>query len=240
MLTGSRSRTWRAATGALLVLAAFTAGAGAALASYRTVSAADALAVATAISVRQADLPADKQEPNPVNATERRQNAQLIACVGGVPESEALADTQSPSFIAPTSGSATVSSGTEILPSSALVAKDLAAITGSRGLPCLLKLLRSELVGKPTKGETVTANASRRSPVVSGTDGAFAFGFSIVIGEKRGTTTLTLPLYVDLIGFTLGQAEVSLTVMTVGAAPPASLEHRLALLLLIRARSALG
>ena len=56
----------------------------------------------------------------------------------------------------------------------------------------------------------------------------------------RKTTTLILPLYVDVIGFDYGQAEVSLTVEAVGSKPSTSLERRLAVLLLARARAAIG
>jgi len=54
------------------------------------------------------------------------------------------------------------------------------------------------------------------------------------------TTTLILPLYVDLVGFTYGQAEVSLSVESVGAKPSTALEHRLVALLVARAHSAIG
>jgi hypothetical protein len=223
-----------------LVAALLAAGADAALASHRTVTIAQAVAVATAISIRQADVPKLEQRSNPMTAKESAQNAQLTACIGGVPDSEALANTQSPNFVSSSGTSVTLSSGTEILPSAALVAKDLAAVTGPHGLPCILKQLRGELVGKPPKGETVTSYASRLTPVVSGADSEFADRFTVVITVVRKTTTLILPLYVDVIGFAYGQAEISLTVEAVGAKPSMALERRLAALLLERARAAIG
>jgi hypothetical protein len=224
----------------LLVGAALVTGAGAALASERTITRADAFAVATAIGVRHGDVPRLKAQSNPMTAQEMAQSAQLTACVGGVPESEALADTQSPNFVNRSGPSGTLSSGTEILPSSALVAQDFDATTGPHGLPCLLKQLRQELVGKPPKGETVTAHAGTIPPIVSGADRAFAYRVTVIVTVTHKTTTLILPLYVDLIGFTYGQAEVSLTVEAVGSKPSASLERRLATLLVARARAAIG
>ncbi len=232
--------SWRAAVGAPLVAVLLAAGASAALASHRTVTAGEATAAATAISVRHADLPKLKQRSNPITPQETRQTAQLTACVRGVPVGEALANTQSPNFVNSSGTSVTVSSGTEILPSVALVAKDFAAITGPRGLPCVLAQLRSELVGTPSKGETVTSHASPLASIVSGTDAAFADRYTVVVRVTRKTTTLILPLYVDLIGFAYGQAEVSLSVMTVGAKPSRSLDRRLAALLVARARTAIG
>jgi hypothetical protein len=224
----------------LLGVIVLVSGAGAALASHRAVTQTDALAVATAINVRALDVPKLKQQSNPITATELRQEAQLTACVGGVPASDALANTQSPDFVSSSGTSVTLSSGTEILASTALVAKDFAAVTGPRGLPCLLAELRSELVGKPPKDETVKSYASHLGPVVSGADDAFADRFTVTITMTHRTTALILPLYVDLIGFTYGQAEVSLSIETIGFKPSAALERRLAAVLVARARSAIG
>jgi hypothetical protein len=223
-----------------LVAVALIVGTDAALASHRTITPAGAVTVATAISISHADLPAFKQQPNPMTTKEIAQNTQLTACIRGVPDSEALANTQSPNFLSSSGTSVTISSGAEILPSAALVAKDLAAVTGSRGLPCLLKQLRGELVGKPQKGETVADYASRLAPALSGADSAFADRFTVIVTVVRKTTTLILPLYVDVIGFAYGQAEVSLTVEAVGSKPSTALERRLAALLLTRAQTAIG
>jgi hypothetical protein len=235
-----RARKWLAAFAASLVMTALAVGADAALASHRTITATEALAVATAISIRHADVPELKQESNPITAAQMAQTAHLTSCVRGVPVSKALANVQSPNFANSSGTSVTLNSGTEILPSTSLVAKDFAAVTGSRGLPCLLSELRRELVGTPPKGETVTSYASRLSTPVSGADGAFADRFNVIVRVTRASTTLILPLYVDLVGFAYGQAEVSLSVETVGSKPPRSLERRLAALLLARARTTIG
>jgi hypothetical protein len=242
MKLGPRSRSHRIALAgpvALVVLAAGT-GAGAALASPATITAARAAAVAAAISIRHADLPTDEQKSNPITRQERQQDATLTRCVSGVPVSEALANTQSPNFASASGTSVTVNSGTEILPSTALVDTDFAAITGNHGLPCLLAQLRSELVGKPPKGESVKSYASRRPAVVEGIARAFAYRFTVIVTQTKSTTTLILPIYVDVIGFAYRQVEVSLSVMAVGAKPPVALERRLAALLVSRAKTAVG
>ncbi|MGD1049508.1 MAG: hypothetical protein ABR947_00370 [Solirubrobacteraceae bacterium] len=230
----------RVALAAPLTIVALAAGAVAAYAAPGTITAAQAPAVAAAISIRHADLPKDEQKSNPITAEELQQDAALTRCVGGVPVSDALANTQSPNFQSVSGSTVVVNSGTEILPSTALVATDFAAITGNHGLPCLLRQLRSELVGTPPKDETVKSFASRLSPVVAGVAQAFAYRFKVVITQTKSTTTLILPIYVDVIGFAYGQAEVSLSVMVVGAKPSTALDRRLAALLVARARQAVG
>jgi hypothetical protein len=236
----SRSRSHRVALAPPVALVVLAVGAVAALASPATITPARAPAVATAISIRHADLPTDEQKSNPITRQERQQDASLTRCVGGVPVSEALANTQSPNFASASGSSVTVNSGAEILPSAALVDTDFAAITGNHGLPCLLQQLRSELVGTPPKGESVKSYASRRPAVVAGIARAFAYRFTVIVTQTKSTTTLILPIYVDVIGFAYGQVEVSLSVMAVGAKPPVALERRLAALLVSRAKTAVG
>jgi hypothetical protein len=240
MSSRSRSTSGRVALAASLALVTLAAGAVAAFASPGTITAAQAPAVAAAIAIRHTDLPSDHQKSNPITPQELQQDATLTKCAGGVPVSEALANTQSPSFLSPSGTSVTINSGTEILPSPALVATDFAAITGTHGLPCLLRQLRGELVGKPPKDETVKSFASSRPPVVAGMAKAFAYRFTVIVTQTKRTTTLILPIYVDLIGFAYGQVEVSLSVEAVGSKPPVALERRLAALLVARARTAIG
>jgi hypothetical protein len=177
----------------------------AAFALPATITAAQAPAVAAAISIRHADLPTDQQKSNPITPQELQQDATLTKCVGGVPVSEALANTQSPNFLSASGASVTINAGTEILPSTALVATDFAAITGTQGIAK-----------------------------------AFAYRFTVIVTQTKRTTTLILPIYVDVIGFAYGQVEVSLSIEAVGSKPPAALERRLAALLVARAKTAIG
>jgi len=232
-------RTVGLGVGALALAGLLALGADAALASHRTISRSQAQSVAVAISLRHSDLPTLGQHSNPITAQERSLNAQLTACIGGVAESMALAEAQSPSFGAGSS-SVTINSDTEILPSAALVANDLAAITGSRGLPCLQAELGRQLRASAAKGETLTIHGAPLPSVVSGSDGTFAIRFSVVVRATSGTTTVSVPLYADFIGFAYGQAEVSLDVVQTGSKPSAAIERQLAALLVARARAAIG
>jgi hypothetical protein len=61
-----------------------------------------------------------------------------------------------------------------------------------------------------------------------------------VVRATSGTTSVSVPLYADFIGFAYGQAEVSLDVVQTGAKPSAVIERQLAALLVARARAAIG
>jgi len=235
-----RRQTVLRSIGVLALASLLALGAAPALASHHAISSSQAQSVATAIGLRHSDLPSLSQHSDPITAQERQLNAQLTACVGGVPDGKALAEAQSPSFASSGNSSVTVNSDTEILPTAALVAKDLASITGSRGLPCLQAQLASQLRSSTSKGETLTIHGARFPSVVSGSDGTFAIRFSVVVHATSGTSTLSVPLYADSIGFAYGQAEVSFTVVETAAKPSAALERRLAALLVARARAAIG
>ena len=240
MIGRSRSPGWRTAALAALLVVLLGLVADVTLASPRTITRSQATAVATAISLRHSDLPGLKQEANPITAQQQRLTAQATACAGGVPASEAFANTQSPAFVS-SGQSVTVVSGTEILPSAALVAKDFAAVTRPHALTCLLSELTSSLHASLPKGDKVTSATAARIPsVVSGIADTFAIRITFAVTVREATTTVSVPLYADQIGFTDGQAEVDLEVQTTVIKPSASLERQLAGLLVARARSAIG
>lgn len=216
------------------------AGADVSLASHRAITRSEAPAVVAAINLRHSDLPTLKEQANSITPQDTRLNAQLTACAGGVPAREALADVQSSDFVGSGPSGTTLGSEAEILPSAALVAKDLSAIGRPRALSCLVSVFGGALRSTIPKTDTVTTHAARLPSLVSGGDGAFAIRLTVVVHVKSGAATATVPVYVDSIGFAYGQAEVNLTVMRAIAAPPASLERQFAALLLARAHGAIG
>jgi hypothetical protein len=219
----------------MVALVALLCATTAAAAGARTITRAQAAGVAAAISLRHGDLPALVASANPVTAKERQEEAQNAACDGGVPDTSAWAQAQSQSFDSPSSASevTSISSATLILPSTQLVAKDLAAVQGPRGLPCL----RSELATELGRDGTVSLVGRRAAPVLAGT---FTLRFTATLSVKQGSGTVKVPLYADVIGFTHGQAEVSLNVVQSSVRPTVALEKRLAGLLVARAKAALG
>jgi hypothetical protein len=241
-MESSRRRATRRAIAVAAALSALAAAAAVADAAARTITRSQAPAAAAAISLRLSDLAGFTGQLNPVTAQERQQGDQLAACDGGVPESGALALGQSSDFSPKTDPSSlTVSSSTEILASAALVAKDLAAVESQHGLACLGNELKAALSSSLPKGTTVSLQGTRLPSVASGADGSFALRFAATLGVKQGSKTVKVTVNSDAIGFTYGQAEVELNVIaTGGAEPSASLERRLAALLVARAKSAAG
>jgi hypothetical protein len=210
-------------------------------ASVRTITRSDATSIATAIGLRHSDLPTLTQQSNPVTPQERRLNSQATACAGGVPPSEDYADTQSPTFVSSGQSPVTVASGVAILPSASLVAKDFAAIERPGALRCLTSEYTSALSVSLSKGDRVRSAAASRLPSVVAINGAtFEIRLTFELSIREGTRTVSVPVYVDQIGFADGQAEVTLEVQTTSVRPSTSLERRLAGVLVARARTAIG
>jgi hypothetical protein len=240
-LIGSvRARRRLKRVGTAVLIGALAVGAASALGSHRTISRREAEAAAVAINLRHGDLPTLAAQSNPITAQQQRFSAQLTACLHGVPNSEAYAEAQSPTFTGSGSSSLTVSSTSEILPSAALVAKDLAAVVGAKGIPCLQSQLGTQLRASLAKGDTLQIHGAALPAVVSGSDGTFALRFDVVVKLKQGKTTLSVPVYYDTFGFAYGQAEVGFDVLSTTVKPPAALERRLAAILLARAHTAIG
>jgi hypothetical protein len=234
-------RLRRCGTIAALCVAIAAAGAFAAAAA---VTRSRAAAVAGATLLRHSDLPGFTQGANPITAQERQENTAENRCDGGVPDSAAWSLAQSPGFQqakASSGQSVAVSSEAAVMPSTALVARALAAITGPRGVGCLASSLRSELRASLPTGQTLRSIATARLPsVVTGADTAFRDRFTVIIAVKQGKSSVNVPLFADAIGFSYGQVGVSLTVQTVLETPSTALEHTLAGVLLARARAAVG
>ena len=234
----ARRRLRRVAT--MLLIAVLAVGVASAVGSEGTLSRREAHAAAVAINLRHVDLPSLAAQGNPITAQQRRFSAQLTACLGGVPNSRAYAEAQSPTFTGSGASALTVSSTTEILPSAALAAKDLAAVVGPAGIPCLQRQLGGELRASLAKGDTLQIHGEALPTVVSGSDGTFALRFDVVVDLKQGNTSFPVPVYYDTIGFAYGQAEIGLDVLSTSKKPSTTLERRLGAILLARARAAIG
>jgi hypothetical protein len=236
----ARARRRRARVGTVVSVAVLAVGVEAALGSPTNITRAGAHAVAVAINLRDSDLPKLSAQSNRITAAQRRFSAQLTTCLGGVPDSLAYADAQSPTFTSSGEASLTISSNTEILPSAALVAKDLAAVRGAKGIPCLQRQLGAQLKASLAKGDTLRIHGVLLPAIVSGSDGTFALRFNVIVGVKQGSSTIPVRVYYDTIGFAYGQAEVGFDVLSTAAAPSSALERRLGATLLARARAAIG
>jgi hypothetical protein len=226
--------------GMLLAVVALVVGVSSALA-HRTISRHQAPGVVATVELRHSDLPSLRQQRNPITATEKRLSAQVSACTGGVPDSQDYAQAQSPSFASGGSASSlTIDSTSSVLPSSALVAKDLAAATGAKAQPCLERPLRAQLQGSMPKGASSSVQGRRMPAVVDGSDGTFRWRFTVVVTVHENGATAHVSVYDDAIGIAWGQIEVGLDFLGTGRQPSLALERRLASTLLSRARGATG
>ena len=234
---GRRSRAGLAGLAALVALGLIaTAALGA-----RSVTRKQALALANAISLRHSDLPSLAQSSNPVTPQQLQIENKAIACAGAVPLKEAFVNTQSPIFQTSGPSVEAINSGAEILPSTALVAKDFAASERPQALRCVLAEVETGLrAGLPATAKLTSASAFRLPAVVTGMADSLALRCSIRVRVTQGGITTTVPVYADDIAFSDGQAEISLVLNTTVTAPSASLERRLAAVLVARARAVLG
>lgn len=215
------------------------AGSLAAHAAERRVTREQAHAVAATINLRPGDLPG--AQLGPAVPSDRNASAALARCDGGPPYSDVLADVASRPFVAGTSNLRTlliISSETEIFPTPALAASDLAASSRPRGTACVLASWRSAM---HVKGEVTTGEVSSIARNVIGTGVRAAIRLTFTSRSSRSPTARgTITSRVDLFAFVRGQAETFLTVQTGGAVFSASTEHRLAEILVKRAGAAVG
>ena len=235
-----RPRALRTAVAGLAAAGLVTAGAAAALAAAKTVSPSNAKAVATAINLRHSDLPTLKVQGNPITQQDRESSAQLDACIGESAPDKSLADVQSSNFVGPSPDTVTISSEAQIQSSASVVATDLAAIRRPKALTCLKSGLVKSLATTAPKGSSYTVAIARLPATLPGTTGVAAVRVTATFHIKQGSKTLTVPAYVDDVGFAYGQAEISLNVISTLQPPSATLETKLAELLVARTRAAIG
>jgi hypothetical protein len=235
MTTTRRGALRLVAIGLALSLAAAT---GAASASPTTITREQAPAVAKAINLRPGDLPGYSPKPNPVTAQTIQQDKKFNTCDRGVQDSTALTVLPSPLF---RNASTVIVSEVEVMPSAALVTKDLAAVTSARGLSCFnSQAVATFTAGGLPKHETVTARSTLLSLPAIGSLHPFGVRTISFLHTSSGGTEVTVPLYADEIGVGDGQLELVVTDVPLQGIPSSALEDRLLALLVARARAAVG
>jgi hypothetical protein len=193
-----------------------------------------ATSLADAINLKPADLPAYQATPAEKDTADQAANARFTRCIGGVPTSKDIVDIDSPDFSAGAGAHARqLSSNVTVLPSAALAAKDLAAARSARARACFQTFV-NELLRKSASGQVTFSSAriTRLHPSAKGSDGAFGYRVRVV---AKGPAA-RLPFYVDILGFTKGPVEVSLTGVSITEHLPSTLEERLLNTLATRAQ----
>lgn len=234
--------TSRPRLGSLLAALVACLGVGVALAASAPITRSHALEVAKAINLRQSDLPSSQQTADPFGARQRTLDAQLEECIGaGVPDSEAFAIVNSPSFVTAGSQPATIGSQVKVMPSAALASRDAAAGLDHRGLACATSQLSALVRPSLAKNEKISGAGAVFLPRLA-IGGLHVIGarIRVMIRVTRGGSVVTVPLYADSLQFVDGQLEVNFEQEQGGEKPSAALEDRLLAVLVKRTRAALG
>jgi hypothetical protein len=213
------------------------AGESLAAASAPAPTKAQAKSFATAVNLRRGDVPGFKLTPaEKTTAADRKMAASVASCAGGVAPARAVIDADSPDFsLASGIVQQDISSEVEVLPTTALVAKDFAAVISKRGRTCLEHALQKGFDATKVAGVKFgKVSVLTKTVQANGASASFALRF-VITATIRGQK---IPYYSDFLGFTLGQAEVTLSAL--GFDQPVSDSDELGLfsLLLRRAEAA--
>jgi hypothetical protein len=216
--------------------AAVTAGAPAN--ARRPLTKAQASAFARAVNLRAGDLlgfrasSGHEQETAADKLLERK----MLHCTRGVGLSNGLAEASSKDFEREATASPqSVSSNVAVVQTPALAAKELAAIRTNHVRACLSHYFDLFFSTHSSRLAAIgPVSISQGSPPAPGTTGSFGW---------RITATLTLngsvglPVYLDILGFVDGPAQVALVTSGLSEPFPAATEQRLFALLVERARA---
>jgi hypothetical protein len=197
-----------------------------------------AVAFARAVNLRAADLPRFKNvglapEPQPRTNTS---DPKFARCAGVRP-ARYLASVQSPGFIRGSFGTQAelVTSKVIVLPTASLAARELTTLTSARGRSCFARLIQPESTSA-TETHLSIDRVSWSSPTLQPP----AHHFKVrVEGTLTGINARNRPidLYIDVLGFINGPAQIYLVASGWGTPARSSTERHLLALLHTRAEA---
>jgi hypothetical protein len=214
-----------------LAVAGLIAGCGGS--STSAPSKAHATSAANQINLRPTDLPHSKATPN--SNTPGALDSQLASCAGTSPPAAAIVNLNSPSLDIGTGlQQQSFSSNVKVLPSKAIVAKDLAAIMSGKAQACIKALLPKAIAQSASSRVKFTGVTLTPLPVsVSGTDGAF--GYRLTVSASTAAAGQQLKIMVDEFGAAVGRIELALDDFGIGTPVSSAIESRLLSTLVSRA-----
>jgi hypothetical protein len=220
--SGSRDRTPSAATAPRAL-------------SRNSPTASQAVAFARAVNLTAADVPGftSSSAHEAETAQEQRLQRRLRACIGPAGFAAGLAAERSPSFkVSRDILELGVSSEVAVARSSTVAASELAAIRGGRIRACLSRYLNLLLQSRNYRGAQLRpVSIASGTPPAPGATGSFGWRITASFAVNR----FRLSLYVDILGFVLGPARVTLVSSGALRPFPAPIQQRLYSLLLARA-----
>ena len=201
----------------------------------RPLTAAQAVAIADAISLTPADLPGYTATPNHTLNAGLRADAQLAACVGGIDPSQAIADVPSDDFVR---GSGLqmeqLQSVVSVWPSASLTARNLAADTNAKAPSCLAQsLLREIVASSPSLLKDGTPSVTRIATPAGAQGGSYGYRIALAVTA----TGETFHIYQDVLAFRSGAFEIALSDTRIGQPVQSGVETRLYSLLVSRANA---
>ena len=198
-----------------------------------------ARAYARSVNLTGADVPgftvASAAEHERETTSEKQLERAMLRCVGALGSGGAVAEMRSKEFQRQGGPrQQTVQSEVTVARSASLAATELGAIRSRHARGCLGHYLQLLLQGKRFHGARIgPVSIQQGTPPAPGTSGGFGWRISAVVGARG----ISLPFYIDILGFVYGPAEVSLFSSGVPEPFPAAAQQRLFNLLLRRARS---
>lgn len=162
-------------------------------------------------------------------------------CAGTTSPALRVADVHSPRFASGAGvGAESVKSDVEVKPSAAAAERDAAALRGERAVLCIKRLLAGLAAKAARSGvaKITSVSVSSQPAPLPNPSPSFDIRISFRVSTARAGG-ISLPLYLDALGFASGPAEVSLAASRAKQPPSGALERRL-LSLLYRRASAHG
>ena len=196
-----------------------------------------ALAFANAVNLTASDVPpfTPSSQNESSSRSEQQAERQLRRCAGPVASSRGLAEVSSKNFqLKRDVLQLGVSSEVDVAASSAQAAKNLAAIRSAHVRSCFSRFLEELFKGPQFAGGAVgPVSIESGTPPAPGTTGSFGWR-AIAAFTVQG---ITVHLYLDMLGFVDGPAQVTLFSSGVLRPFPATVQERLFSLLLVRAKA---
>jgi hypothetical protein len=189
------------------------------------------------VNLTAADVPGfrvSSEENGHETPAEKQLKRRMLHCAGGVGDEHGVVELSSKSFERETNAlKASVSSEVSIARSSAVAAKELAEIRTARVRECLSHYLNLLFSASRFHGAVGPVSVAHGEPPAPGTTGTFGWRISATITLR----SLRVPIYMDILGFAYGPAEVTLTSSGLIQPFPAAAQQQLFSLLVRRAES---
>jgi hypothetical protein len=196
-----------------------------------------ALAFARAVNLTAADVPGFTVTKGRESKTARERQAEreMLRCTGSVRSGEGLASAGSKHFeLKRDVLDLGVSSEVGVAQSTAQADGELAAIRGSRIRACFSRYLEEVFQGQQFGGAAVrSVSIQAGTPPAPGTTGGFGWRVTATLNVRH----VKVSFYMDILGFVYGPARVTLFSSGALLPFPATIQQRLFLALLDRAKA---